>query len=893
MLLLLVCLTGLQNFISAHDSCCIKDNDFVFGDEPSKYAIYRLVGNDMPPLQTRGQLRWNTRYALENEPNFPGVHKRWIINRIFNETEFKMLYSDLVSQGVLRRDIIARCLDLSEYNSYKTLEDKMFYLTSQNEGRNAGIIDGRDSGFEWSIILDGNTFITADSWDVIETALEEASSKKMSYMKIPYHRVHSEQNTSWLNKETVMKSILQFAPTKGESQIAFHRHAKEMFTLGDTKPENKDKGKPSKGYGQRNKSYMFKEGQICGPDSKVCKCADVIEGNEEVLKDMKKSELGSYTKSCGMVLRLWNYPTQEVIDTGLHGHDEEGFFCYFKFIHDSISDKGNECDRINKAAMMWKELSENERKRFRGSKSESCKEEYHNIFLTESCFRSTDREIAMKATGDALDDMIKQKFNTKNSLCANLRPPPNDPRRQHYLTVFDEETLTQEKKAWNNRGSTFSNAIDPLLQDLIAKADKSLKLSSFSVTQKKRTPKDTNDKKYYFSPRPFHWSQDDLPSDVQKKVKNGDERLDKNGLLYRDGVSAPGSLVGGPGQELYDRSTAVYTISNITTLALAWFFTEESKYAKKGADLVDAFFLDDKTGMYPDLDYAHGGEKLGMLEWKDIYYLLDAVTLLEKSAALSSKQVLAMQKWCAQLSRWLMRSTQGHQMGLSFNHHGLYFDIMTLSTSLYAKDDDLVDVARRRLYFRLSKEAPDGHFDKDGAQPHEINKPTALHLVTVNVAGWIHAALINEAARDHSELPGSFRSLWWVKHESDSRKGKGLPVLLKAIRWLTQFLPSDPKLYKSWQKPSKGMAVNFPYPQTEDFAFDRLLEIVHYGVQVYGVKLVFPDKPTSSVTTALNFPLYTMQVAMHNDFSTVHEDSGTRAWPSLGLYANRSEEVRR
>jgi hypothetical protein len=40
-----------------------------------------------------------------------------------------------------------------------------------------------------------------------------------------------------------------------------------MFTLGDTKPDEKDPTK-SKGYGARNKSYMFKEGAICSPESK-------------------------------------------------------------------------------------------------------------------------------------------------------------------------------------------------------------------------------------------------------------------------------------------------------------------------------------------------------------------------------------------------------------------------------------------------------------------------------------------------------------------------------------------------------------------------------------------------------------------------------------------------
>jgi hypothetical protein len=77
--------------------------------------------------------------------------------------------------------------------------------------------------------------------------------------------------------------------------------------VGETKPDAKDPHK-RKGYGARNKSYMFKEGAICGPDSKVCACASVDEGNEEDVHNVDTA----YAKECGVVLRLWNYPTGNV-----------------------------------------------------------------------------------------------------------------------------------------------------------------------------------------------------------------------------------------------------------------------------------------------------------------------------------------------------------------------------------------------------------------------------------------------------------------------------------------------------------------------------------------------------------------------------------------------------
>jgi hypothetical protein len=246
-----------------------NSTDFEFGNSNNagRIVIYRLIGNDMPPLQERGQLRWNTRYALDNEPHFHGVTKRWILNRIWNNDDYEGVYGDLLSAGVKRRDIVSNCFDIKKYQSYETKEEKLFYLTARNEGRNIGIIDGRNSGFEWSVILDGNTFITEDSWKSIEKALVVGSEEKKSYMKIPYHQVHSQQSIMWLNKSTTIDTLLTFAPNKGESQVAFHKSAKEMFTLEDTKLDQKDPSK-RKLYEASNKRYLFKEGGVCSPENK-------------------------------------------------------------------------------------------------------------------------------------------------------------------------------------------------------------------------------------------------------------------------------------------------------------------------------------------------------------------------------------------------------------------------------------------------------------------------------------------------------------------------------------------------------------------------------------------------------------------------------------------------
>ena len=100
----------------------ISDENFIFGNERQTIVIYRLIGNDMPPLQGPMQTYLNTKYTLKYEPNFPRVQKRWILNRIWNDTNFDSMYNLLLGFGVHRRDILARCFDRAAYQKHGKTE---------------------------------------------------------------------------------------------------------------------------------------------------------------------------------------------------------------------------------------------------------------------------------------------------------------------------------------------------------------------------------------------------------------------------------------------------------------------------------------------------------------------------------------------------------------------------------------------------------------------------------------------------------------------------------------------------------------------------------------------------------------------------------------------------
>lgn len=129
-------------------------------------------------------------------------------------------------------------------------------------------------------------------------------------------------------------------------------------------------------------------------------------------------------------------------------------------------------------------------------------------------------------------------------------------------------------------------SVSPYIDDLLTKAKKSLSMKPLSVTQKERLPYGISNKRYYFSNRPYHWHLDDLTPGYKQKLQARYLELDDRHTVHVENEVNPNYEVGGPGDKLYDRASLYYTISNATTLALAYYFTDDEKYAKKVISLL-------------------------------------------------------------------------------------------------------------------------------------------------------------------------------------------------------------------------------------------------------------------------------------------------------------------
>jgi hypothetical protein len=504
-----------------------------------------------------------------------------------------------------------------------------------------------------------------------------------------------------------------------------------------------------------------------------CQCAAVAEGDEED----EVSTGFRYAKECGVVLRLWSYPTSQSIETDIPANQEEGFFCYLER-YDKKQYDTSLCDIIKKyAAVDWLKLKDSEMAKYRGAKAAACKAWMSQIYLTESCVRTELRTMAQEQVVSALEDIIRDKRNSSESLCLKISSAEKGHTKPHMLVVFDEDTLIAEREAWldPDQKSSKHKAIAPLILDLLDKADSGMKLGPYSVLDKAKPPVLDHERIMYRatdSVRPYFWPFYLVPKNLLEGLKlNSSKAVLADGMVHRDGLRVPGSIVGGPGEKYNDRSSAWYFMGNVSTLALAWFFTKQTKYAKYAVVLLDSYILSNETGMHPNLMFAQEGESSGLTDWKDLYFLLDAVVLLERSGAMSREQMKTMNHWCSQLKEWYLTSDEGISGAYRDNNHAMYFDLIVLALSVYTNDIENMDSTRSRLHFRLASPWPLGHYNDEGIPVHESQRPTALHYITFNLNGWIYNALIVDKLSKSNILPGAFPSLWDVKHYSGQKQG--------------------------------------------------------------------------------------------------------------------------
>lgn len=330
-------------------------------------------------------------------------------------------------------------------------------------------------------------------------------------------------------------------------------------------------------------------------------------------------------------------------------------------------------------------------------------------------------------------------------------------------------------------------ANDPALADawkhLFARADKALAGPTYSVVNKTRVPP-SGDKHDYMSMGPYWWPDPQRPAGEPYIRRDGEVNPERNGDAF-DATSM-------------DRMGAA-----VEALSLAYYLSDDRRYALKTAELVRAWFLQPATRMNPNATFAQGvpgrtpGRAEGVLDTMRLTRVVEGVGLIAPSGVLNEQELAGLERWFSDYTTWMMISPTGRQERDATNNHGLWYDFQLAHFALFARRDDVARTVTEQVpTHRLQKQIEAG-----GKMPRELQRTRAFHYTIFALRA---AAALAELSRCVNV------DLW---------RGQGAPRLKAALDFVVAYV---------------GREREFPYPDLKAEPNEGSFELFSRAAWAYG-----------------------------------------------------------
>jgi hypothetical protein len=297
------------------------------------------------------------------------------------------------------------------------------------------------------------------------------------------------------------------------------------------------------------------------------------------------------------------------------------------------------------------------------------------------------------------------------------------------------------------------------VKDLRKDAEKALNAGPFCVTDKSVTPP-SGDKHDYMSLSPYWWPDPAKP--------DGKPYIRKDGQFN-------------PERDKYDLPKMEAMADAVGTLALAYYFTGEERYATKAAELMRAWFFDPATRMNPNVKYAQfrpGYDDLrpaGTLETNRLRKVVDADGLLAGCKSWTPADSEKLKSWFRELLTYMRESDQCKEEQAAPNNHGTWYGVQAATYALYLGDDELA----KKIILRQGRDKIATQIEPDGRQPHELERTNGYDYSRFNILA--HEDLCMLGRRVGLDL--------WTYQTDDGRS------LRKAIDWLLPYATGE----KQWE----------------------------------------------------------------------------------------------
>ena len=215
------------------------------------------------------------------------------------------------------------------------------------------------------------------------------------------------------------------------------------------------------------------------------------------------------------------------------------------------------------------------------------------------------------------------------------------------------------------------------------------------------------------------------------------DKLKDNGLPYiwRDGEWNPECILHSKESKNNDRTSLQILFNRITSLSLLYMKKKDEKIINYIAKQIFYWFINEQTKMNPNLKFAQfirGKQKQnekGLIDFKDIYYFLSAIKLIEEDLyKIKSFDFLNFKYWLIEYYSWLTNSDIGRKEACSLNNHTTCYLLQKASIeSFMGMEKKLFETFICTFVFI------NNNISENGEQMEELKRTTSKHYCCFNI----------------------------------------------------------------------------------------------------------------------------------------------------------------
>ena len=212
----------------------------------------------------------------------------------------------------------------------------------------------------------------------------------------------------------------------------------------------------------------------------------------------------------------------------------------------------------------------------------------------------------------------------------------------------------------------------------------------------------------------------------------------------------------------------------------AWMISKDSRYAKKAAEHLRAWFLDEETRMNPNLQFAQAikgittGRGVGVIDTIHLVEVAKSIEILENSKTLKRAETDRIKKWFSDYLQWMTTSKNGLEEREAKNNHGTCWVMQVAAFAHLTGNKELLEYCGNRYKTVLVP----NQIENDGGFPQELRRTKPYGYSLFNLEAFAVICQILSISEDN---------LW--KFETTDGRGIGL-----AIKYMFPFIKDKKNL---------------------------------------------------------------------------------------------------